>query len=560
MVFVLCVVLGAVAVPWRASHRAAAARALARTEALARSAVIELQLSRTRAVPDAVARAGLDDLAKKGYDYVLFVPASAQQKAMALAGSGGRVGQDAVQQPVRAQNAEWRLALKPRGGWVNWTKVTLEAIGVIVFSGLLALAASLLESRREGEAALAEATQRVERETKDRQQAQEQLRAATAKVNAVQLELQQAQEALRQGEARVQELEGRLEATLRSVGQAGEASQARLREAEAAARQVQARLEARVTAAEAAAQAHKAELEQALAQAQERQATIEKLQARLDTALRSARKAAEQAEDRVAELTARLDKLQAGAGEQSGEEPGKDAVPAAPAEESAPASELPPEQVAPEPTPAPPEPASPAADASAASATETVAVVEPPPADKPVRPPKRKRTRRDDQIELFSTAEPDAEERPAVVMEPWPPPVAAAVEEQPPAAETDKASVEETAGSKPAPEAAQSEAAEVADDSESAESGPKAAPRRREEKPPPPVDPAELRKAVNLIVPLLADADPGAKDCLRDNRTTFRSAFSVEGYGEFEQFVKHADFAAALEHLKKAAKRHGIPV
>ena len=109
-------------------------------------------------------------------------------------------------------------------------------------------------------------------------------------------------------------------------------------------------------------------------------------------------------------------------------------------------------------------------------------------------------------------------------------------------------------------EAPQPEAAKAADDSESVEPGPKAGPKRREEKPPPPVDPAELRKAVNLILPLLADADPGAKDCLRDNRTTFRSAFSVEAYGEFEQSVKHAEFAAALEHLKKAAKRHGISV
>ena len=85
----------------------------------------------------------------------------------------------------------------------------------------------------------------------------------------------------------------------------------------------------------------------------------------------------------------------------------------------------------------------------------------------------------------------------------------------------------------------------------------KPAPARR---PPalPPVNPAQLRKAMNEIFPLLADQDPGAKDCLKANRATFRSAFSSEAYEEFEQFVKRGDFVAALEHLKKAAKKHRI--
>jgi HPt (histidine-containing phosphotransfer) domain-containing protein len=74
----------------------------------------------------------------------------------------------------------------------------------------------------------------------------------------------------------------------------------------------------------------------------------------------------------------------------------------------------------------------------------------------------------------------------------------------------------------------------------------------------PPVDPAQLRKAVSQILPLLAERDPGAKDCLRDNRKTFRSAFTPETYVEFEQLVKNGDFDAALEQLKKAARKHGI--
>lgn len=85
----------------------------------------------------------------------------------------------------------------------------------------------------------------------------------------------------------------------------------------------------------------------------------------------------------------------------------------------------------------------------------------------------------------------------------------------------------------------------------------KPAPARRMPAPPP-VNPAQLRKAANEIVPLLADQDPGAKDCLKANRATFRSAFTVEAYEEFEQCVKTSDFGTALEQLKKAAKRHGI--
>jgi HPt (histidine-containing phosphotransfer) domain-containing protein len=96
----------------------------------------------------------------------------------------------------------------------------------------------------------------------------------------------------------------------------------------------------------------------------------------------------------------------------------------------------------------------------------------------------------------------------------------------------------------------------------------KAALRPREEKPaapravrpPPPINLAEFRKAVHTIVPLFAGQDPGAKDCFKDHRAVFRSAFSAEAYAEFEQLVKKNAFDAALEHLKKTAKRHGVAV
>ena len=96
----------------------------------------------------------------------------------------------------------------------------------------------------------------------------------------------------------------------------------------------------------------------------------------------------------------------------------------------------------------------------------------------------------------------------------------------------------------------------------------KAVTKPKEEKPtparrlsvPPTLDVAQLRKAVNLILPLLVDGDPGAKDCLKDNRSIFRSGFNPEGYADFEQSVKKGDFGEALESLRKAARKHGIPV
>ncbi len=72
------------------------------------------------------------------------------------------------------------------------------------------------------------------------------------------------------------------------------------------------------------------------------------------------------------------------------------------------------------------------------------------------------------------------------------------------------------------------------------------------------VDLGQLRKAVNQILPLLTDQDPGAKDCFKDNRSVFRPAFAPETFEEFEQAMKKNNFELGLELLKKAAKKHGI--
>jgi PAS domain S-box-containing protein len=77
-------------------------------------------------------------------------------------------------------------------------------------------------------------------------------------------------------------------------------------------------------------------------------------------------------------------------------------------------------------------------------------------------------------------------------------------------------------------------------------------------KPPPPFEPAQFRKALNEILPLLTDSDPGAADCLEANRDAFRSAFAPDAFAEFESAAKAYQFDEALEQLKKAARRHGI--
>ena len=270
-------------------------------------------------LPEALARARVDELSRQGYNYAFFAPASAQQKAVTIAARGALPLQDAVQQPVRAQNLEFRLALRPRGGWVNATKVALESLGVLVVSGLLCLLASLLAEPAAG--------------LLQPQNGNPLKRLAVARRRGAQPELMLAGS------------QARSEGTMRSANETNETALARLKQAELSASELQTRLDATVRAAAEAAQAKQAELEQArlaLAQAhqaiselqgrleaaasaesktaaaaqarlQQDQATIADLQARLDAAKRSATEAAEasaarlnQAEKRNRELAGRL--------------------------------------------------------------------------------------------------------------------------------------------------------------------------------------------------------------------------------------------------------------
>ncbi len=140
---------------------------------------------------------------------------------MTIAPHGGLSYQDAVQQSVRAQNLEFRLALLPRGGWVDETKVALESLDVLVASGLLCLLVNLLGSRRSAsDAAKRRQTQKDRSGVKDG--------AAAEAAQARQAELEQAHMALAEARQAISGLQTRLEAAASAENRIAAATQVRL--------------------------------------------------------------------------------------------------------------------------------------------------------------------------------------------------------------------------------------------------------------------------------------------------------------------------------------------
>ncbi|SPE50794.1 exported hypothetical protein [Verrucomicrobia bacterium] len=521
-------------------------------------------------LPEALARARVDELATQGYNYAFFAPASAQQKSITIAARGALAFQDAVQEPVRAQNLEFRLAVRPRSGWVNAPKVALESLGVLVISGLLCLLANLLERRQAYETAERKQTQKDRRGAKDS--------AAAA-----------------QAESTLAELQERLARTVRLASETSEIAQNKLKQAELSARELQARLDATARAAEEAAQAKQAELEQArlaLAQAQQAiselqarleaaasaesktaadalarlqdQAPIADLTARLDAAKRSEREAAEasaarlkqaekgnrvlagrllKAEARVIELSALLQKTQADLKRLQNDSAGSAGVrTAAPVVLAAPVEQTSATEIAPVPSlferqlEASQTPAKPAPNARAIGSAEDS-----------TRPA----------LELASTSAALAPQELETSARGPLSQITAQPQSEPLAVEAGLENHSATTAALPdLPERAVRDLVADLKPVLKPEEG-KPAPARRLPTPPP-VNPAQLRKAVNEILPLLADQDPGAKDCLKANRATLRSAFPSKAYEEFEQLVKRGEFAVALDQLKKATKKHGV--
>jgi len=483
------------------------------------------------ALPDVLIRTRIAELGARGYDYAFFAPATAQQKAVTLETYGRSSFQNAIQQPVRAQNVEFRLALQRRGGWVNKPKVGIECLGVLCLSGLLAWLVNQRESRGRVEDALVDLKQRLGRETGDRKQAEEKCLRAEQDNHKLRARLDTAEQA----EARVSEL-----TTL---------------------------------------------LQEAMAE------------------LRSHQGASTHSSDAPAVEAAELAPAQ-------NKEPGGEQTidaPVEPSAESSPANGEPffsvektpaaveQEPVAPVPSENAPAlssepPASTAVQSLPSSADTdspsiTTFVEAPVPATSPVpellakassaKAARRKKARDHNQMDLFGeplttdqpAAQPQANapapelaieisNRPTTDVAP-PSSASALAESVPPGEATEEYIDRPETASDQQPEVEPVAAAEGGRDSTPKEE--KAAPARALPAPPP-VNPAQLRKAMNQILPLFTGQDPGAKDCLKANRATFRSAFTPEAFVEFEQCVKSGDFSAALEHLKKAGKKHGVSV
>ena len=547
-------------------------------------------------LPGALARARINGLSAQGYDYALLAGAAGAGKPAVIATHGSFPLQDAVQQPVRVQNLELRLALRPRAGWVSPMKVAFECLGVIAVCGLLWVAVSRWDGPRlaseAGEGIFASKPGGGAKE--DPEAAQGQLRFAEEKVRlqeaarSADIAKQITQTKLKEAQARADELQARLDSVVRATDETAQARQAEIQEAhEALGRaehersELQARLEADLDVERKAAAAARTELKKARSRADELQARLQAqqvvaadLESRLEAAHRAQAEetaasvsrlerseasnkelqerlvAAAQLEARIVELTALLEEAQARAREvQTDSDTNAAALVVKPAPviqnetataDAAPVEAPPADPPSPVENPAPAE-----VPAPAPAPAETAS---------PAKRMKRRKARPDLQIDLFeSQVEPAKDPTPA----PPPEPVASMPEPAPEAASEPAADDRESNADQEAPD--QNEALELpvieglaaAED----ESNPPAAAR-----PPGPVNIPRLRKAVNEILPLLVDQDPGSKDCFKANRAVFRSAFSTEAFPEFERLVRESDLSAALEQLRKAVKRHGISV
>ena len=72
------------------------------------------------------------------------------------------------------------------------------------------------------------------------------------------------------------------------------------------------------------------------------------------------------------------------------------------------------------------------------------------------------------------------------------------------------------------------------------------------------MDSEEAKKAVQKMIMLLNNFDPGAGDCLETHREVFRATLPGENFTNFEQQVGAFAFADALAILQPAAQEKGF--
>jgi hypothetical protein len=394
---------------------------------------------------------------------------------------------------------------------------------------------------------------------------------------ASEAELERLQGQLEDARQTATQLENRLEKTVQEKKQVAAAAHAQQQQLQAAVADLQSRLDSASRAATETGLANTAQINRLRDENRELKARLqlaerraEEISGRLEATKAELARQAEPASVRTAieAAPAPVDAEPAAAAEASGD------LPAAQAEPMPAAMETRDEETSVQPRDAVPE-----ASAHVERASDTVSLsADPPAVDRPAstnlplaepqetfeptpvrRPPRARKSHRQDQMDLFNAAaqleirsEEPVSDVPDPDLFPGEPESPEALDEVETVAEVELTS-EEIAVS------ASSEGPEIVEESESRlEAKPHRAVSVHHGRPLSPGEIAELRKAVHQIVPLLADQDPGASDCLKDNRATFRSAFTTEGFEHFQQLVRGGDFTAGLEQLRKAIKRHGI--
>ena len=524
---------------------------------------------------EAQVAARTDNLWISGCDYALYSVGLGGQKSPPLTTRGNVTLGQAVEQTVPVCNIDLVLAAQPQGGWFDLKKTSLEFLVVLAFTGLVGLLVNSLKSRLALEATIGDQTRRIMRETSDRKQAQEELQGEKHVLAIVQSELKQARSALEVAQADLTEAQGCLESTGQNAADTAQnlkAFETKVSEAESKAAKLQDQLDAATIAAREAQEAARVQnwgVDKTDAALQQAVKTISDLQAQFEAEAR-ARKAveatanarAQQDQASIAALESRLVELM----RTSGETPEPN-VPEPTAEEKRElenearlvehtASLSDPELMEPQldplvvvlpdalrPEPLSTTPATPAAqldpvevvDAPAVIEASSVQTVESDESKTTAKPPaKRRKARGDDQMNLLSDLPAVSDGAPKVEAVAQTP-----VQELLLISElTANAMAEMGKRGKVQPEVL----SEVL-------------PRRASR-----ANVAPLRKAANQIVPLLTDGDPGAKDCLEDNRAVFLSAFGPEAFEEFERLVNDGNYRVALEQLKKTARKHLVSV
>lgn len=511
-------------------------------------------------------RAKLDDLSARGYTYLLLGPGRTQGKGVLIAGSGRLALSEALQQPLRVGNLELSLALRPAHGWANRIQVAVDAACAAVIAGLLCFLVRVWSRGGELAIAASAAHRQLAREIEERTAAQKHSELATERALVAETELKRANAALDGAQLRLTQFKTRLDAAEEREKQTVQAAETRIHDALAKAREAEFQLETKTRAAHEAAQKHQNELAKVEAALAEARQTVAHLETRLDAAARAQKEAAgasqlrlEKSQAGLSDLQSRLDaatrsaaaeaKKTAARVENVEAENGqlKEQLAAAQARVAELTAQLKaPQEVASkgDPDPNPPE-------------TPLIESLE------QGRPAKQTGGRRH-QLDLFGGSTPTAGTPPEVEAQPdeedelEPAP---RVEACPIPAPAEPEPQTETGESLPGPVADTDEAASNPDSAEAAEPSPSEKVRPAQHtRPGPPVNVGELRKALHQILPLLADGDPGAKDCLKDNQATFRSAFASDGYDEFDQLVKRGSYSAALELLRKAARKRGVSI